>query len=166
MCLIIPPAVAGGIVNAAFLWAFLFLCLIISGLTARDNIDDFSLGGASFFALNYPWPVGADEINIPPLPREGYKSFFLPLIRHGFAAPPSAVHTPVCALGRPQGEGLRDCPAPPVSLRVGRSTGLTRHRRVIQHRGPLEGKANEGAPPRGRLGDVFIVLYTVGRKVV
>ena len=45
--------------------AFLFLCLFIPGLTARDNIDDFSLGGASFFALNYPWPVGADEINIP-----------------------------------------------------------------------------------------------------
>ena len=38
------------------------------------------------------------------------------LIRHGFAAPP-------------------------VSLRVGRSAGLTRHRRVIQHRGPIKGKA-------------------------
>ena len=54
----------------------------------------------------------------------------------------------------------------PVSLRVGRFADLTRHRRVIQHRGPLEGKANEGAPPGGRLGDVFIVLYTVGRKVL
>ena len=40
----------------------------------------------------------------------------LHLIRHGFAVPP-------------------------VSLRVGRSAGLTRHRRVIQHREPLEGKA-------------------------
>ena len=30
---------------------------------------------------------------------------------------------------------------PPVSLRVGRSAGLTRHRRVIQCRGPLKGKA-------------------------
>ena len=29
----------------------------------------------------------------------------------------------------------------PVSLRVGRFAGLTRHRRVIQHRGPLKGKA-------------------------
>ena len=41
------------------------------------------------------------------------------LIRHGFAVPP-------------------------VSLRVGRSAGLTRHRRVIQHREPCEGKANGG----------------------
>ena len=40
----------------------------------------------------------------------------LHLIRHGFAVPP-------------------------VSLRVGRSAGLTRHRRVIQHREPLKGKA-------------------------
>ena len=31
----------------------------------------------------------------------------------------------------------------PVSLRVGRFADLTRHRRVIQHREPLEGKANE-----------------------
>ena len=29
----------------------------------------------------------------------------------------------------------------PVSLRVGRFAGLTGHRRVIQHREPLEGKA-------------------------
>ena len=29
----------------------------------------------------------------------------------------------------------------PVSLRVGRSAGLTRHRRVIQYRGPPKGKA-------------------------
>ena len=42
----------------------------------------------------------------------------LHLIRHGFAVPP-------------------------VSLRVGRFADLTRHRRVIQHREPLEGKANE-----------------------
>ena len=39
-----------------------------------------------------------------------------PLIRHGFAVPP-------------------------VSLRVGRFAGLTRHRRVIQYRGPLKRKA-------------------------
>ena len=29
----------------------------------------------------------------------------------------------------------------PVSLRVGRFAGLTRHRRIIQHRGPIKGKA-------------------------
>ena len=32
----------------------------------------------------------------------------------------------------------------PVSLRVGRSAGLTGHRPVIQHREPLKGKANGG----------------------
>ena len=47
----------------------------------------------------------------------------------------------------------------PVSLRVGRFAGLTRHRRVIQHRGPLKGKTNGGvlfntANPQGEgLGD-------------
>ena len=51
------------------------------------------------------------------------------LIRHGFAVPP-------------------------ISLRVGRSADLTRHRRVIQHREPLKGKANGGvsfntADPQG-----------------
>ncbi len=56
-----------------------------------------------------------------------------PLIRHGFAVPP-------------------------VSLRVGRFAGLTGHRPVIQHRGPLKGKANGGTPfntanhQGGRLG--------------
>ena len=35
---------------------------------------------------------------------------------------------------------------PPVSLRVGRSAGLTGHRRVIQHRGPIKG---EGLAPAG-----------------
>ena len=39
--LIIPPAAAGGIVKIVFL---------------RE---------LSFFVLIYPWPVGADEINIP-----------------------------------------------------------------------------------------------------
>ena len=37
----------------------------------------------------------------------------------------------------------------PVSLRVGRFAGLTRHRRVIQYREPLKGKAN-AAGRRGR----------------
>ena len=32
----------------------------------------------------------------------------------------------------------------PVSLRVGRFADLTRHRRVIQRREPLKGKANGG----------------------
>ena len=59
---------------------------------------------------------------------------------------------------------LRRCAATPhpppsgasVSLRVGRSAGLTRHRRVIQHREPLKGKANGGVsfntadPSRGK----------------
>ena len=34
--------------------AFLFLCLIIHGPTARDNIDDFF--GVLLFLLNYPTP--------------------------------------------------------------------------------------------------------------
>ena len=54
LCLIIPPAAAGGIVKIAFLRGLSFLRLIIPGLTARDNIDDFSFRDASFFALNYP----------------------------------------------------------------------------------------------------------------
>ena len=43
-------------------------------------------------------------------------------------------------------------------LPAGRFAGLTRHRRVIQYRGPLKGKANGGTPfnaadpPGGRLG--------------
>ena len=45
-----------------------------------------------------------------------YAAAWRHLIRHGFAVPP-------------------------VSLWVGRFAGLTRHRRVIQHRGPLKGKA-------------------------
>ena len=45
-------------------------------------------------------------------PRSGARNY----IRHGFAAPP-------------------------VSLRVGRFADLTRHRPVIQHRGPCKGKA-------------------------
>ena len=45
-----------------------------------------------------------------------------------------------------------------ICLPAGRSAGLTRHRRVIQHREPLKGKANGGVsfntakPSRGRLG--------------
>ena len=63
----------------------------------------------------------------------------LHLIRHGFAVPP-------------------------VSLRVGRSAGLTRQRRVIQHREPLKGKALGGAPlsntghSRGKLGGLYCAL--------
>ena len=63
----------------------------------------------------------------------------------------------------PQGEGsftpLRGdtssapCGAP-VSLRVGRFADLTRHRPVIQHRGPLKGKAIGGAPLEGKAWEV------------
>ena len=53
----------------------------------------------------------------------------LHLIRHGFAVPP-------------------------VSLRVGRSADLTGHRPVIQHRGPLKGKAYGGAPAGGKADGV------------
>ena len=49
---------------------------------------------------------------------------------------------------------LRRCAATPhlprlrraTCLPAGRSAGLTRHRRVIQHREPLKGKANGGTP--------------------
>ena len=64
------------------------------------------------------------------------------------------------ACGRDGGHLIRHGFAvPPVSLRVGRSAGLTRHRRVIQHREPLKGKTNGGvlfntANPQGEgLGD-------------
>ena len=62
--------------------AFLFLPLIIPGLTARDSIDDFSFWGGFFFVLNQPAPVGADEINIPPA-AAGDKYITLPLPREG-----------------------------------------------------------------------------------
>ena len=44
---------------------------------------------------------------------------------------------------------------PPVSLRVGRFTGLTRHRRVIQHREPLEGKARGWADRCGNISKMW-----------
>ena len=75
-----------------------------------------------------------------------------------------ARNSPCAGCGRDEGV-LRRCAATPhpppsgapVSLRVGRFADLTRHRRVIQHREPLKGKANGGAsfntadPSRGRL---------------
>ena len=36
--LIIPPAAAGGVNKDCFSAGCIFLCLIISGLTARDNL--------------------------------------------------------------------------------------------------------------------------------
>ena len=45
---------------------------------------------------------------------------------------------------------IRRC-APPVSLRVGRFAGLTRHRRVIQHREPLKGEGLSLCGPGTRL---------------
>ena len=51
----------------------------------------------------------------------------------------------------------------PVSLRVGRSAGLTRHRRVIQYRGPIKGKALGGCATRGegffRPGALLLALF-------
>ena len=68
------------------------------------------------------WQVAADAAGYggTACGRDGefYAAARLHLIRHGFAVPP-------------------------VSLRVGRFADLTRHRRVIQHREPLEGKSNE-----------------------
>ena len=78
------------------------------------------------------WLVAADAAGVWGTPPAGGTGDEGHLIRHGFAVPP-------------------------VSLRVGRSAGLTRHRRVIQHRGPLKGKTNGGVsfntanPSRGRL---------------
>ena len=41
-----------------FCGVLLFLPLIIPGLTARDNIDDFSFRGASFLRSIIPSPGG------------------------------------------------------------------------------------------------------------
>ena len=54
LSLIIPPADAGGIVKIVFFM------------------------GLSFFVLNYPWPVGADEINIPRCRRRVIRASFYP----------------------------------------------------------------------------------------
>ena len=74
--LIIPPAAAGGIIKIAFLRDLSFLRYIISGLTARDNIDDFSFWGASFLPLIIP-PPGGGGVNRDCLPAG---PFFLCLI--------------------------------------------------------------------------------------
>ena len=68
------------------------------------------------------------------------------------------------ACGRDGGRGTPHPSASltPVSLRVGRSAGLTGHRPVIQYREPPRGKALGGAPlsntdlSRGRLGGCII----------
>ena len=79
------------------------------------------------------WRLTPPGMGTPPAGGDGefYAAARLHLIRHGFAVPP-------------------------VSLRVGRFADLTRHRRVIQHREPLEGKAlgvwhSAPRPSRGRL---------------
>ena len=46
-----------------FCGVLLFLPLIIPGLTARDNLDDFSFGGASFLPLIIPPPGGGGIVN-------------------------------------------------------------------------------------------------------
>ena len=99
------------------------------------------------------------------LDRRSKRCFWLLLSPQTKVAHAGARNSPCAGCGRDEGV-LRRCAATPhlppsgasVSLRVGRSAGLTRHRRVIQHRGPLKGKANGGvsfntaAPSRGRLG--------------
>ena len=50
-----------------FCGVLLFLPLIIPGLTARDNLDDFSFGGASFLPLIIP-PPGGGGVNKDCLP--------------------------------------------------------------------------------------------------
>ncbi len=90
--LIIPPPGGGGVNKDRFPTGPFFFALNYSSRCRGRNSKCCVPTGAFFFTLNYPWPVGADEINIPPaaagdkyiylpLPREGYKSFFLPLIR-------------------------------------------------------------------------------------
>ena len=91
----------------------------------------------------------------PTVAREGFldrrskRCFWLLLSPQTKVARAGARNSPCAGCGRDEGV-LRRCAATPhpppsgapVSLRVGRFAGLTRHRRVIQYRGPLKGKAN------------------------
>ena len=85
LCLIIPPAAAGGIVKIA--------CPL----------------GLSFFALNQPAPVGADKINIPR-PSRGYflcgRSPMLPATPHA-----ALVRLAIC-IGPPIHTGISPSPFP------------------------------------------------------
>ena len=99
------------------------------------------------------------------LDRRSKRCFWLLLSPQTKVARAGARNSPCAGCGRDEGV-LRRCAATPhpppsgapVSLRVGRFADLTRHRRVIQRRGPLKGKANGGVsfntagPSRGRLG--------------
>ena len=98
------------------------------------------------------------------LDRRSKRGFWLLLSPQTKVARAGARNSPCAGCGRDE-DVLRRCvatphPPPsgvPVSLRVGRFADLTRHRRVIQHREPLKGKANGGVsfnaanPSRGRL---------------
>ena len=97
------------------------------------------------------------------LDRRSKRCFWLLLSPQTKVARAGARNSPRAGCGRDEGV-LRRCAATPhpppsgapVSLRVGRFADLTRHRRVIQRREPLKGKAWECATPtanpsRGRL---------------
>ena len=65
-----------------------------------------------------------------------------------------------------RGRGTRDTSSVSFAdtcLPAGRSAGLTRHRRVIQYRGPLKGKAFGGCATRGegffRPGALLLALF-------
>ena len=99
------------------------------------------------------------------LDRRSKRCFWLLLSPQTKVARAGARNSPCAGCGRDEGV-LRRCAATPhpppsgapVSLRVGRFADLTRHRRVIQRREPLKGKANGGVsfntadPQGGRLG--------------
>ena len=86
------------------------------------------------------------------LDRRSKRCFWLLLSPQTKVARAGARNSPCAGCGRDEGV-LRRCAATPhpppsgapVSLRVGRFADLTRHRRVIQRREPLKGKANGGA---------------------
>ena len=118
----------------------------------------------------------------PTVAREGFldrrskRCFWLLLSPQTKVARAGARNSPCAGCGRDEGV-LRRCAATPhpppsgapVSLRVGRFADLTRHRRVIQRREPLKGKANGGVsfntanPSRGRLEGAPLTPRTPSR---
>ena len=65
-----------------FCGAFLFLYLFIPGLTARDNIDDFSFWGTSFLRLIIP-PPGGGGVNRDCLPAGPFLCLISPRLTAG-----------------------------------------------------------------------------------